>query len=129
MIIRCGATPGRRTLQPARLFAGTSSAVKSPITLTEYLLGAMTSIESELDSRGVAGHVTEVPFCATDLSDEITRKLKRERYAWLTTVAPSGVPAPMKPPNRMLIPSLKRGRKSAWLIRLLEMLILLLLRM
>ena len=31
---------------------------------------------------------------------------------------PSGVPQPMKPPNRMLIPSLKRGRKSAKLLRL-----------
>jgi PPOX class probable F420-dependent enzyme len=55
----------------------------------------MTSVDSELDSRGVAGHVTETPFHATDLSDEITRRLKRERYAWLTTVAPTGVPAPM----------------------------------
>ena len=32
-----------------------------------------------------------MPFCATDLSSEIIRKLNRERYAWLTTVAPSGV--------------------------------------
>jgi PPOX class probable F420-dependent enzyme len=55
----------------------------------------MTSVYSELDSRGVAGQVTEVPFRATDLSDEVTRKLKRERYAWLTTVGPTGVPAPM----------------------------------
>ena len=55
----------------------------------------MTSVYSELDSRGVAGQKTEVPFRATDLSDEVTRKLKRERYAWLTTVGPTGVPAPM----------------------------------
>lgn len=55
----------------------------------------MTSVDSEFDSRGVAGHVIEVPFSATDLSDEIIRRLKRERYAWLTTVAPNGVPAPM----------------------------------
>lgn len=54
----------------------------------------MTSVDSALDSRGVAGHVTEMPFRTTDLSDEITRKLKRARYAWLTTVAPSGVPVP-----------------------------------
>lgn len=55
----------------------------------------MTSVDSELGSRGVAGHVTELPFHTADLSDEITRKLKHERYAWLTTVAPTGVPAPM----------------------------------
>ena len=55
----------------------------------------MTSIDTELDSRGVAGHVTEMPFRATELSDQITRKLKRDRYAWLTTVAPNGIPAPM----------------------------------
>ena len=55
----------------------------------------MISVHDELDSRGVAGHVTEMPFRPTDLSDEIVRKLKRERYAWLTTVAPTGVPAPM----------------------------------
>lgn len=46
------------------------------------------------DCRGVAGQVTEVPFRATELSDEIARKLTHERYAWLTTVAPSGVPVP-----------------------------------
>jgi PPOX class probable F420-dependent enzyme len=55
----------------------------------------MTSVDSELDSRGVAGHLTEMPFSAIDLSDEIIRKLKRDRYAWLTTVAPTGVPVPM----------------------------------
>jgi PPOX class probable F420-dependent enzyme len=55
----------------------------------------MTSVDSALDPRGVAGQVTEIPFRATDLSDEIIRKLKRERYAWLTTVAPTGVPVPM----------------------------------
>lgn len=55
----------------------------------------MTSVDSSLDSRGVAGHATEIPFSAIDLSDDVTRRLKRERYAWLTTVAPNGVPVPM----------------------------------
>ena len=63
--------------------------------MTGYLLGSMNAAEGELDFRGLAGQVTEAPFRASDLSDEITRKLRQQRYAWLTTVAPTGVPEPM----------------------------------
>ena len=55
----------------------------------------MNSTDDELDFRGVGGHLTETPFSATDLTREITKKLQRDRYAWLTTVAPTGVPSPM----------------------------------
>ncbi|MCI4675087.1 TIGR03667 family PPOX class F420-dependent oxidoreductase [Candidatus Mycolicibacterium alkanivorans] len=55
----------------------------------------MNSADDELDFRGVGGHLTETSFAAADLTHEITRKLKRDRYAWLTTVAPTGIPAPM----------------------------------
>ena len=55
----------------------------------------MNLTEDGLDFRGAAGQTTEVPFSATTLSDEVDRKLRHARYAWLTTVAPTGVPAPM----------------------------------
>lgn len=47
------------------------------------------------DFRGVAGQVTEHAFSPTDLPSDIIKKLKHERYAWLTTVAPNGIPVPM----------------------------------
>ena len=47
------------------------------------------------DIRGVAGQVTEGPFSTADLSREISKKLTHDRYAWLTTVAPNGMPSPM----------------------------------
>lgn len=55
----------------------------------------MNATEGELDFRGLAGQVTEVPFRASELSREIIRKLKHDRYGWLTTVAPRGIPTPM----------------------------------
>ena len=54
----------------------------------------MNATEGELDFRGLAGQVTEIPFNADDLSREITKKLTHTRYAWLTTVASTGMPAP-----------------------------------
>lgn len=51
--------------------------------------------ENEFDFRGLAGQVTEIPFTATDLPSKIAKKLKHDRYAWLTTVAPTGIPVPM----------------------------------
>lgn len=55
----------------------------------------MSSTDDELDFRGVGGHLTETPFLAADLTREIIKKLQRDRYAWLTTVEPAGVPSPM----------------------------------
>jgi PPOX class probable F420-dependent enzyme len=55
----------------------------------------MNSTEDELDFRGVGGHLIETSFATIDLSQEITRRLKRDRYAWLTTLAPTGIPSPM----------------------------------
>ena len=55
----------------------------------------MSSTGDELDFRGVGGHLTETPFSVTDLTREITKKLQRDRYAWLTTVEPTGLPSPM----------------------------------
>ena len=43
----------------------------------------------------MGGHLTETPFLAADLTREIIKKLQRDRYAWLTTVEPAGVPSPM----------------------------------
>ncbi len=54
----------------------------------------MNATDGELDFRGTAGHVTELPFYADGLSDEVARKFRHARYAWLTTVAPTGFPAP-----------------------------------
>ena len=55
----------------------------------------MNSTDDELDFRGVGGHLAETAFTATHLTREITKKLQRDRYAWLTTLAPTGVPSPM----------------------------------
>ena len=51
--------------------------------------------EVEFDLRGLAGQVNERPFSAVDLPPKVGRKLTHDRYAWLTTVAPTGVPVPM----------------------------------
>lgn len=55
----------------------------------------MNSPDGVLDCRGLAGHVTETDFTAATLSQEIVKRLNNARYAWLTTVAPTGIPAPM----------------------------------
>ena len=55
----------------------------------------MSSSDDELDFRGVGGHLTETSFSVTDVTREITKKLQRDRYAWLTTVEPTGLPSPM----------------------------------
>lgn len=55
----------------------------------------MSPAEGEFDFRGLAGQINVTPFSASDLSPGITKKLKHDRYAWLTTVAPTGIPLPM----------------------------------
>lgn len=47
------------------------------------------------DFRGLAGQVAEAPFSADALPHSIGKRLTHDRYAWLTTVASTGVPAPM----------------------------------
>lgn len=49
----------------------------------------------QFDFRGLAGQVTEKAIGPGDLSPGIIKKLKNARYAWLTTLAPTGIPAPM----------------------------------
>lgn len=55
----------------------------------------MTASEYEFDPRGLAGQVSEKPFSTVDLPPRIHKKLKHDRYAWLTTVAPTGIPLPL----------------------------------
>ncbi|MCW1958514.1 MAG: pyridoxamine 5'-phosphate oxidase family protein [Mycobacterium sp.] len=55
----------------------------------------MNATGNEFDHRGLAGQVTETAFSAVDLPTKVHKKLKHDRYAWLTTVAPNGVPVPM----------------------------------
>lgn len=55
----------------------------------------MSHDHSGFDFRGLAGQVTEKPFSEADLPSTISKKLKHDRYAWLTTVDPTGIPAPM----------------------------------
>lgn len=55
----------------------------------------MIPAPSEFDFRGLAGQINEKSFSATDLSPGIIKKLKHDRYAWLTTVGPTGIPVPM----------------------------------
>lgn len=50
---------------------------------------------SNIEFRGVAGHLTETPFTVHDLADGVFKRLTRDRYGWLTTVAQSGMPVPM----------------------------------
>ncbi len=50
---------------------------------------------SSTESRGAAGHLTEGPFAAHDLAESVAKRLTRDRYGWLTTVAQSGTPVPM----------------------------------
>ena len=38
--------------------------------------------------------LTELPFAAKELVEGVAKRLNTARYAWLTTVAPSGVPVP-----------------------------------
>lgn len=46
------------------------------------------------DFRGLAGQLIETPFTAVSVSEDIHKRLTTDRYAWLTTVAGSGIPAP-----------------------------------
>lgn len=46
------------------------------------------------DFRGLAGQVSEIEFRASELSPKVFKRLKHERYAWLTTVGPTGLPVP-----------------------------------
>lgn len=55
----------------------------------------MNAAEHEFDFRGLAGQVTEMPFSAAELPSKVRKKLKHDRYAWLTTIAPTGIPVPM----------------------------------
>lgn len=55
----------------------------------------ITESRERLDFRGAGGHVTEKPFAATDISEDVLKRLTTARYAWLTTVSKSGAPAPM----------------------------------
>lgn len=55
----------------------------------------MNSSDDGLDFRGVAGQLTEKSFSTIDLAPDIAKRLTTERYAWLTTVAQSGMPTPM----------------------------------
>ena len=55
----------------------------------------MLPVDDESDVRGLAGQLVEIPFPAHDVPTKIAKKLKYDRYAWLTTVAPGGVPMPM----------------------------------
>lgn len=47
------------------------------------------------DFRGVSGRITELPFTPDELDADMVTRLRTERFAWLTTMAPTGVPAPM----------------------------------
>lgn len=53
------------------------------------------AVDNGFDFRGLAGQVTETPFSAANLPSKIHQKLTHDRNAWLTTVAPSGLPVPM----------------------------------
>jgi PPOX class probable F420-dependent enzyme len=55
----------------------------------------VTPTESVFDFRGLAGQVLETPFREAGLPSTIYKKLKHDRYAWLITVDPTGVPLPM----------------------------------
>ena len=55
----------------------------------------MNAGQHEFDLRGVAGQLSEKPFSAPDLAPDVAKRLNTERYAWLTTVAGSGMPTPM----------------------------------
>lgn len=55
----------------------------------------MGSVEDDFDARGLGGQVSEMHFSADTLPHGIHKRLNHDRYAWLTTVDPSGMPAPM----------------------------------
>jgi PPOX class probable F420-dependent enzyme len=55
----------------------------------------MSRADDDSDFRGLAGQLVEIPFPTDDVPAKIGKKLKHDRYAWLTTVAPNGMPAPM----------------------------------
>lgn len=55
----------------------------------------MNSSEDGFDARGLAGQLSKIAFSSTTLPHVISRKLAHDRYAWLTTVASSGMPMPM----------------------------------
>lgn len=55
----------------------------------------LTELNQGLGFGGLAGQVTQRRFSVADISDEILTKLRTARYAWLTTVAGSGIPVPM----------------------------------
>ncbi len=55
----------------------------------------MYSTQDGFDFRGLAGQVSQMPFSADNLSHQITKRLNHDRYAWLTTLAPDGIPVPM----------------------------------
>ncbi|MGV0993301.1 MAG: pyridoxamine 5'-phosphate oxidase family protein [Mycobacterium sp.] len=54
-----------------------------------------TTPDGGSDFRGLSGQLTELPFTTISLSEDIHKRLVTARYAWLTTIASSGIPTPM----------------------------------
>ncbi|HPY24085.1 MAG TPA: pyridoxamine 5'-phosphate oxidase family protein [Mycobacterium sp.] len=54
----------------------------------------MTTPEGGPDFRGLSGQLIETPFTAARVSEDILKRLTTDRYAWLTTVAGTGIPTP-----------------------------------
>ena len=58
-------------------------------------MSRMSFPDDEPDIRGLAGQLVEIPFPSDDLPAQIHKKLKHDRYSWLTTVAWNETPMPM----------------------------------